>query len=98
MSPGRGIAMRTIRIEAGAGYSGDRIEQAIELADKDNLDYLVFDGLGERTIALAQQTRMNDLKGGYDTLLTARMHAILPTCDAKKIRIVTNMGAANPVA
>jgi hypothetical protein len=90
--------MRTIRIGAGAGYSGDRIEPAIELADKGDLEYLVFECLGERTIALAQQTRMNDPKAGYDPLLTARMHAILPTCHAKKIRIVTNMGAANPVA
>ena len=32
--------MKTIRIGAGAGYSGDRIEPAVELA--------------ERTIALAQ--------------------------------------------
>ncbi|MBV9394201.1 MAG: DUF1446 domain-containing protein [Methylobacteriaceae bacterium] len=90
--------MRTIRIGAGAGYSGDRIEPAIELAEKGALDYLVFECLAERTIALAQQARMKDPKAGYDPLLAARMHAVLPTCHAKNIRIVTNMGAANPVA
>jgi hypothetical protein len=90
--------MRTIRIGAGAGYSGDRIEPAIELAEKGDLDYLVFECLAERTIALAQQARMKDPKAGYDPLLAARMHAVLPTCHAKNIRIVTNMGAANPVA
>lgn len=90
--------MRTIRIGSGAGYSGDRIEPAIELAEKGGIDYLVFECLGERTIALAQQARMKDPRGGYDPLLAARMRAVLPICHAKKIRIVTNMGAANPVA
>jgi hypothetical protein len=52
--------MKTIRIGSGAGYSGDRIEPAVELAEKGSLDYLVFECLGERTIALAQQVRMKD--------------------------------------
>ena len=43
---------------SGAGYSGDRIEPAVELAEKGDLDYLVFECLAERTIALAQQARM----------------------------------------
>jgi hypothetical protein len=34
--------MRSIRIGAGAGYSGDRIEPAVELAARGELDYLVF--------------------------------------------------------
>ena len=50
--------MRTIRIGSGAGYSGDRIEPAVELAEKGDIDYLVFECLGERTVALAQQARM----------------------------------------
>jgi hypothetical protein len=90
--------MRTIRIGSGAGYSGDRIEPAIELAEKGDIQYLVFECLGERTVALAQQARMKDPEGGYDPLLEARMRAVLPVCAAKGIKIVTNMGAANPVA
>jgi hypothetical protein len=90
--------MRTIRIGAGAGYSGDRIEPAVELAQQGNLDYLVFECLAERTIALAQQERMKDPGAGYDPLLAARMHAVLPICSRNGIRIITNMGAANPVA
>ena len=46
--------MRTIRMGAGAGYAGDRIEPAVELAEKGGLDYVVFECLAERTIALAQ--------------------------------------------
>ncbi|AOK04178.1 DUF1446 domain-containing protein [Burkholderia sp. AU28942] len=89
---------RCVRIGAGAGYSGDRIEPAVELAEHGQLDYLVFECLAERTIAIAQQTRRNDPSLGYDPLLDARMHAVLPVAAAKRVRIVSNMGAANPRA
>lgn len=87
--------MRSIRIGSGAGYSGDRIEPALELAEKGDIQYLVFECLGERTVALAQQARLKDPDGGFDPLLEARMRAVLPACAAKGIKIVTNMGAAN---
>jgi hypothetical protein len=90
--------MRAIRIGSGAGYSGDRIEPAVELAEKGDIQYLVFECLGERTVALAQQARMKNPEGGYDPLLEERMHAVLAVCAAKGIKIVTNMGAANPEA
>ena len=90
--------MRTIRIGSGAGYSGDRIEPAVELAEKGDIQYLVFECLGERTVALAQQARMKNPDSGYDPLLDARMRAVLPICAAKGIKVITNMGAANPVA
>jgi hypothetical protein len=90
--------MRTIRIGSGAGYSGDRIEPALELAEKGDIQYLVFECLGERTVALAQQTRMKNPEAGYDPLLEERMRTVLPVCASKGIKIVTNMGAANPLA
>jgi hypothetical protein len=90
--------VRTIRIGSGAGYSGDRIEPAVELAEKGDIQYLVFECLGERTVALAQQARMENPDGGYDPLLEERMRAVLPICAANGIKIVTNMGAANPEA
>lgn len=90
--------VRRVRIGAGAGYSGDRIEPAVELAEHGQLDYLVFECLAERTIAIAQQARRNDPALGYDPLLDARMQAVLPVAAAKRVRIVSNMGAANPRA
>ena len=89
--------MRCIRLGAGAGYAGDRIEPAAELARDGDIQYLIFECLAERTIALAQQARRRDPQSGFDPLLEARMRAVLPTCAAKGIRIVTNMGAANPL-
>ncbi len=90
--------MRTIRIGSGAGYSGDRIEPAVELAEKGDIEYLVFECLGERTVALAQQARLKNPEAGYDPLLEERMRAVLPLCAARGIKVVTNMGAANPLA
>jgi hypothetical protein len=90
--------MKTIKIGAGAGYAGDRIEPAVELAEKGDIQYLVFECLAERTIALAQQAKMKDPASGYDPLLAARMKAVLGTCKAKGIKVITNMGAANPLA
>ena len=87
-----------IRIGAGAGYSGDRIEPAVELAEKGRLDYLVFECLAERTIALAQLQKAKDPDAGYDPLLGERMQAVLAACRARGTRIVTNAGAANPRA
>ncbi len=89
---------RHVRIGAGAGYSGDRIEPAVELAEHGQLDYLVFECLAERTIAIAQQARRQDPSLGYDPLLDARMRAVLPVAVPNGVRIVSNMGAANPRA
>ena len=90
--------MKTIRIGSGAGYSGDRIEPAVELAEKGDIQYLVFECLAERTIAIAQGAKLKDPSKGYDPLLADRMQAVLGLCHAKGIRIITNMGAANPAA
>ena len=94
--------MKTLRIGSGAGYSGDRIEPAVELAEQGDLDYLVFECLAERTIALAQQARISDPQGGYDPLLSERMRRVLPFVGEhegrRRLRVITNMGAANPVS
>jgi len=90
--------MKAFRIGSGAGYSGDRIDPARDLAERGALDVLVFECLAERTIALAQLRRSQDPRGGYDPLLEERMRAVLPACVRQGTRIVTNMGAAHPLA
>ncbi len=90
--------MTILRVGAGAGYSGDRIAPAVELAENGALHYLVFECLAERTIALAQLQRSHDPRLGFDALLAARMKAVLPSCVAQGTTIISNMGAANPIA
>ncbi len=87
-----------LRIGSGAGFSGDRIEPAEVLLKHAELDYLVLECLAERTIALAQQRKLHEDSGGYDPLLEKRMRKLLPLVLEKDVRLITNMGAANPIA
>ncbi len=48
-------------------------------------------------MALAQLERRQQPDKGFDPLLLDRMRAVLPTCLAKGTRIISNMGAANPL-
>jgi len=86
----------TIRIGSGAGYAGDRIEPAVELARDGDLDYLGFECLGERTLALAQE-RVGRGEPGFDPRLSERMRRVLRHCADQDTTVVTNMGAADPV-
>lgn len=90
--------MKRVRIGAGAGFAGDRIDPAVELAENGGLDFLVFECLAERTIALAQLRKQEDPEAGYDSLLVERIRAILPACQRNGTRVISNMGAANPRA
>jgi hypothetical protein len=89
---------QSIRLGAGAGFAGDRIDPAQQLAEHALLDYLIFECLGERTVAASQAQRLKNPEAGYDPLLEARMRAVLPHTTASGTTIVTNSGAANPFA
>ena len=86
-----------LRIGAGAGTSDDRMVPALELAERGDIDYLVFECLAERTVSRENLARSKDAELGYSPSLHARLRMVLPTCIAKGIRIVSNMGAANPL-
>lgn len=90
--------MKTIRIGCGAGFAGDRIDPAVELAERGGLDFLFFECLAERTLAASHGARLRDPRAGFNPLFRRRMEAVLPGCRAAGTRIVTNMGAANPAA
>ena len=88
--------MKKIRIGSGAGYAGDRLEPALELLEKGNLDYISFECLAERTIAIAQKAKLANPNKGYNGLLEHRMDKVLPLAHKHKVKVITNMGAANP--
>lgn len=84
-----------LRLGCGAGFSSDRLGPAIDLAEKGALDYLVFETIGERTLAFGHRDRQLDPKRGYNPQLAARMRGTLAACKRNGTRIVTNMGVAN---
>lgn len=88
----------TLRLGAGAGFAGDRIDPAVELARRARPDYLVFECLGERTVAAGHARRLADPAAGFDPLLAARLRAVLPHCHPAGTTVITNSGAANPDA
>lgn len=85
-----------LRIGAGAGFADDRIAPAADLAAAGAVDWLVFECLAERTVARENLSRRKDPERGWTPWLLERMEAVLPDCLRHGIRIVTNMGAANP--
>jgi hypothetical protein len=90
--------LATIRIGCGAGFSGDRVEPAEDLLRRGDLADLVLECLGERTVALAQQRRLADPAVGFERRLPDRFTRLLPLAFRHGVRVVTNMGAANPLA
>jgi hypothetical protein len=90
--------MKTVRIGSGAGYAGDRLEPALELIEKGGVDYISFECLAERTIAIAQMAMLKDPSKGYNDLLSYRMEQVIPLAWKHKVKVITNMGAANPRA
>ncbi len=92
------IGTGSIRIGCGAGYAGDRWEPALECVERGNINYLVYETLAERTIALGQLEKLRDPARGYNPMLEARLALVLKPALQRGVRIVSNMGAANPVA
>lgn len=86
-----------IRIGCGAGFSGDRLDPAVVLVKDGKLDYLVLECLAERTIALAQKRKLQNPALGYDPLLERRIESLLELLLEQKVKLITNMGAANPL-
>ncbi|WP_018924979.1 acyclic terpene utilization AtuA family protein [Salsuginibacillus kocurii] len=87
-----------LKIGSGAGFSGDRIDPAVELAREVDLDYLVLECLAERTIAKAQKEKKQNSTRGYDPFLIRRIKPLLTLIDKKRFTLISNMGAANPSA
>ncbi len=86
----------SFRIGTGAGFSADRLDPALDLVREGRLDVIVFECIGERTLAFGHRDRMANPQAGYNALLERRMRAVLPACATHGTRLVTNMGVANP--
>ena len=90
------------RIGSGAGFSGDRIDApqsvvaAIAAAGEGGA--VIFETLGERTLALGQIAKRHDPARGFEPLLDELLEPILTQCVAEGIVIVGNFGQANPPA
>ena len=92
------MSAQTLRIGCGAGFSSDRLDPALDLAKRGELDALVFECVGERTLAFGHRDRMQNPQRGYNPFLERRFRAVLEPCVRAGTVIITNMGVANPRA
>lgn len=93
--------MTKVYIGCGAGFAGDRFDAAVPivatLAQAPGARFLTYEVLAERTLAIAQKLRRADPDQGYSPFLDTYLPLVLADCKRHGIRIVTNMGAANPL-
>lgn len=89
------MATDMMRMGSGAGFSSDRLGPAVDLAEHAELDWLVFETIGERTLAFGHRDRLANPSRGYNPQLAARMRGVLQPCRQQNTRIMTNMGVAN---
>jgi hypothetical protein len=88
-------------VGSGAGFSGDRVDAAIpvvaEIAARGG-GTIIFETIGERTLALGQLARASNPRAGYEPLLEQMLSPVLKPCLAGGVTIVGNFGCANPPA
>jgi len=90
----------TVHIGSGAGFAGDRFDAAVPvvrtLAERAGPRYLIYEVMGERTLAIAQKLKRQSPADGYSPWLEKYLPEVLESCVEHDIRIVANFGNANP--
>ncbi|GAB7543002.1 acyclic terpene utilization AtuA family protein [Cupriavidus sp. 8B] len=88
-----------VRIGGASGFWGDSAIGPVQLVDKGDIDYLVFDYLAELTMSLLAAARLKNPEAGFALdFVTGALRAVLKPAMAKGIRIVSNAGGVNPRA
>ena len=93
---------KCVRIGSGAGFAGDRFDAALPvidtLASHDGPKYLIYEVMGERTLAIAHRIKRDNPALGYSPWIDNYLPHVLKKCLQNGIRIVANFGNANPRA
>ena len=90
-----------VYIGCGSVFSGVRFDASLPLVKEfkkiNAPKYLMFEVLAERTLAIAQQFRLKNPEEGYSPFLDSYIGPILDDCLENDIKIISNIGAANPI-
>lgn len=79
-------------------FWGDRVQPAIEMVERGDIDYLCCDHLAELTMSILAKQRGRNADRGYTRDILDLLRGALPGIVEKGIRVVTNAGGANPRA
>jgi Acyclic terpene utilisation family protein AtuA len=89
---------RTRTIGSGAGFAGDRVDPAVAIAASGLVDAVALECLAERTLVPGLRARKADPAAGADPRLRRRLTPLLPRARENGVRVISNLGAANPAA
>jgi Acyclic terpene utilisation family protein AtuA len=85
-------------IGCGAGFAGDRIDPAVQIAASGKAHAIALECLAERTLVPGLRARKADPNAGHDPRLERRLKPLLPVARKNHCRIISNLGAANPAS
>lgn len=88
---------QSIRVGGGSAFFNDRLDAALELVERGNIDVLMLETLAERTLTLLHVAKRNGGKGYWEQFAD-RLEVLLPALIRSKTRLVTNAGGADPLA
>ena len=86
-----------MRLGGGAAFFNDRMDAAVALVERGELDAVILDALAERTLAMLHAAHRAG-GTGYIPALPDRMAAFLPVCRAHETVVVSNCGGTDPEA
>lgn len=87
---------KKVLIANGQGFWGDSLLGPLRLVEEGPLDYLTLDYLAEVTMSIMQKQKQRDPEAGYATDFVRMLKRILPTCQARGIKVIANAGGVNP--
>ena len=86
----------TIRIGSGTMAQTDRVDAAVDIAERGEVQYICFDRMAEKTMPHQALARLHDPTKGYDLDLEDLFRAVLPACLRNGIKLIGNYGGVNP--
>src|SRR4029450_5895174 len=90
-------AGKIVRIGGASGFWGDSSLGPMPLVRQGGIDYLVFDYLGQLTVALLAGAPLKRPEEGYAIdFVTVALRSVLKQAAERGIRIVSNAGGVNP--
>jgi hypothetical protein len=90
---------KIVRIGGASAFWGDSVCGPIQLVERGEIDYIVFDYLAETTMAVLAAARLKNPDAGYATdFVEIAMRSVLREAAGKRIKVLANAGGINPEA
>ena len=86
-----------MRIGGGAAFFNDRLDAALAVVERGEIDAVILDALAERTLAMLHAAHRAG-GPGYHIGLPERMGRMLPVCRRHGTVVVSNCGGVDPEA